>query len=291
MKNKILILGSSGMLGHMLLDYLGSKEIYTLFDISRQYKTRAETNILDVNDSNSLREVIESVEPDFIINCIGVLIKESNRSIEKAIRINSALPHLLSHIAGDVGSKLIHISTDCVFSGAKGDYSVSDFRDADDIYGRTKALGELNNSRDMTLRTSIIGPELKEEGEGLFHWFVKQKGQVMGFSNVYWSGLTTLQLAKEIEGAINVFEPGLYNVSNNQKISKYELLLIIADIFELTIRLIPSHSKSCDKSLVNSYKGDDYALPDYKSMIADLRLLMENSVGKRYKHYSAFLNG
>src|SRR5690606_24943808 len=120
----------------------------------------------------------------------------------------------------ELGSKLIHISTDCVFSGNRGAYTEDDFCDANDTYGRSKALGELNNDRDLTIRTSIIGPELKTNGEGLLHWFLNQSTPVNGFTEAYWGGVTTLELAKAIKTALMSDLKGIVNLTNGESISK-----------------------------------------------------------------------
>ena len=140
---KILILGSSGMLGHMLYNYIKNNSKYELYDISYRNKINKSTKILDVNNLGELSKYIEKIRPDFIINCIGILIGGSKNNPSNAIFINSFFPHYLSKLSFKYEYKLIHISTDCVFSGSTGSYEENDFRDADDIYGRSKALGNL----------------------------------------------------------------------------------------------------------------------------------------------------
>ena len=138
----------------------------------------------------------------------------------------------MKRLADVVGAKLIHISTDCVFSGRQGMYADNDFRDADDIYGRSKALGEIFSDKDLTIRTSIIGPELKRYGEGLFHWFMSQRERVNGYTKVFWSGVTTLELAKAIEYSLDNDVTGLFQLSNGVRISKYDLLVLFNEIFK-----------------------------------------------------------
>ena len=137
-----------------------------------------------------------------------------------------------------VGGMLIHISTDCVFSGNKGNYIETDYRDARDIYGLSKALGEIDNENDLTIRTSIIGPELKTNGEGLFHWFLSQKGNVYGYTDAIWGGVTTLEFAKAIDCAIEQRITGLINLTNKVPISKYELLKLSQKIFNIIVSSI-----------------------------------------------------
>lgn len=269
-KKKILIIGAAGMAGHMIYYYLKGLNKYDLFTTVFHTKLNEESIICDVRNKWQLEEVITKVNPDYIINAVGALIKESINHPENAILLNSWLPHILSKLAYRHQSKLIHISTDCVFSGKRGNYQVDDFRDADDLYGRSKALGELINDKDITIRTSIIGPEIKENGEGLLHWFLDQKGQVFGYSKVFWSGITTLELAKLIDFLINNFRPGIYQVAPNEKIDKYSLLKMFKDVFITQVIIIPDDSKSIDKSLLKSNNLIDYKIISYKDMILDL---------------------
>ena len=173
--------------------------------------------------------------------------------------------------ADKIGAKLIHISTDCVFSGKKGRYTEDDFRDADDVYGRSKALGEINNERDLTIRTSIIGPELKENGEGLFHWFMMQKGSVYGFKTAIWGGVTTLELAKAIDVAIEEGKTGLIQLSNGVGISKYDLLCLFKEIWQKQdVEILPYDANGVDKSIARSARFD-YEVPTYRRMLEDMR--------------------
>ncbi|MBA7555115.1 hypothetical protein ES705_47768 [subsurface metagenome] len=202
-----------------------------------------------------------------------------------AIYLNSYFPHQLVKILRKTGGKLIHISTDCVFSGDKGVYTENDFRDADDTYGRSKALGEVKNDKDLTLRTSIIGPEIKETGEGLFHWFMKQKKEINGYNNVFWGGVTTLELARCIEIAIENELTGLYHVTNNEKISKYELLQLINKYFRANQIVIAHDSrKLSNKSLVSIYPHDIFNVKSYRLMIKELRehIALNNQLYQQY---------
>lgn len=268
---KVLILGSTGMLGHILYSYLKQNSNYIIFDISYRKKLNKSTIVLDVNNLSELSNIINQIKPDFIINCIGILIKNSKKDPSNAIFINSFFPHFLSKLSLKSGFKLIHISTDCVFSGLKGAYDENDFKDADDIYGRSKALGELINNRDLTLRTSIIGPEIKENGEGLFQWLLKQNKTVYGYENVYWSGLTTLELSKVISKILELDITGIINVTNGNRISKFKLIEIIKNEFKLDFSLKSSAEKVVDKSLISSRSDLDLEIPSYFTMIRDLK--------------------
>ena len=267
---RVLVLGSTGMVGHLLCKYLISDSDFILFDIARSYKFRDKTNLFDVKNEEDFCEYIKLIKPDYIINCIGVLIRESNMSIENAIYINSYFPNMLRKFASQINSKLIHISTDCVFSGKKGNYIESDFRDGNGIYAHTKILGEIQDTTNLTLRTSVIGPEIKDSGEGLFGWFMRQEGTIFGFKKVIWSGVTTLELAKIIKLSIDNKLTGLHHVTNNSSISKYELLKLFKKHTKKNIEIKPSNEKSLDKSLIDTRLLLGYKIPSYDDMISEM---------------------
>jgi dTDP-4-dehydrorhamnose reductase len=274
---KVLVLGSTGMLGHQVVLRLTQNPDFEVFDLSFRNKFREETIICDVTDFKKLGQVIEDIQPHFIVNCIGILIKGSNENPKNSILINAYLPHFLTGEGDKIGAKVIHISTDCVFSGKKGAYQELDFRDADDVYGRGKALGEIYSEKHLTLRTSIIGPELKRNGECLFHWFMMQTGKVNGFSEAFWGGVTTLQLAKSIEVAINNNLYGLLHVSNGEKISKLEILGLFKRIWKKDdVEIQKLESKVIDKSLQIS-NSFDFNIPSYEIMFKELyKWMLEN---------------
>ena len=275
-KKKILILGASGMAGHIIYYYLKETNKYEIFDVVFHNKIRQESIVLDVSNKLDTENLIRVVNPDIIINCIGILINGSNQYPDNAIYINAFLPHFLVRLSGNIGAKLIHISTDCVFSGKKGKYSEENFRDADDIYGRSKALGEVNNEKDITIRTSIIGPEIKKNGEGLFHWFMHQNGEINGFTESIWSGVTTLELAKTIEVVIYNNLTGLINLSNGKGINKFDLLNLIKLIWgKDNINIQPFFGKKVDKSLRKSALYN-FNVPTYKKMLQELKIWMDS---------------
>ncbi len=284
MKKRVLVLGATGMAGHMVFDYFSKRENYEVFGLSRKQKNAPNFFVCDVFNTAELLQTIQDVKPQIIVNCIGALVRESKEHPESAIFLNSYLPHYLKKIAKEVDCRLIHISTDCVFSGTKGNYSETDFRDADDTYGRSKALGEIVDDNNLTIRTSIIGPELKNPGLGLFDWFMQQTGTVNGFTNVFWSGITTLQLAKTIDLAIEKNLAGLYQVTNGNRISKQVLLELFNDIFRKnSVTVLPYSSVPHDKSLVKSEKFD-FQVPDYVSMLLELKQWIVDSDIYNYKH-------
>ena len=280
-KPKVLVLGATGMAGHVVYNFLDRTKQYCLYNTVFRKELNSKSIICDIRNAGDLEEKIESLRPNYIINCIGALIRESKSNPDNTVLLNSWLPLFLSKLAVKYNFNLIHISTDCVFSGKKGSYRVDDFRDADDLYGRSKAIGELNNNRDLTIRTSIIGPELKQNGEGLFHWFLNQDQEVFGFKNAYWSGITTLELAKQINFFIENFNPGLINVAPENKISKYDLLQLLKREFNLNVVINEECNVIIDKSLIPSL---GITVPSYEVMIKELYLFMQEWE-KLYKHY------
>lgn len=269
MKKKVLLFGATGMAGHMAYYYLNGTGKYDICNVVYRTKLTDDSIIVDVTDKYAVSQVVRDVHPELIINCVGVLIKGSIEHPDNAIFINAYFPHLLKKLSDEVGAKLIHISTDCVFSGKKGNYVEDDFRDADDVYGRSKALGEIIGDKDLTIRTSIIGPELKKNGEGLFHWFMHQAGQIRGFRTAVWGGVTTLELAKSIDVAVERNTTGLIQLSNGVGISKYDLLHLFQRIWnKYDIEILPFDGNRIDKSIAKSARFD-YEVPDYETMLEE----------------------
>jgi len=267
---KVLVLGSTGMLGHIVHYFLDSTNKYDLYNLSFRNKLNSKTIIEDVSDQEKLSNLINEISPDVIINCIGILIKGSNENIKNAIYVNGYFPHWLKGVCKEINCKLIHISTDCVFSGKNGGNDENSIKDAIDDYGKTKSLGEFDSFNHLCIRTSIIGPELKQNGEGLMHWLFNQQGTINGFKNVFWSGVTTLELAKAIHFSIKNNISGLWNVTNGEAISKFDLLKTIIKTFSINkLKLEPNTDKISDKSL-KSIRGIDYKVPSYQIMLEGL---------------------
>jgi len=264
------------MIGHMAYAYLKSTDKYTITPVVFKNKINPEDVVVDVSEKQRVVDLIQTEKPDLIVNCSGVIIGGSKKYPDNAILLNAYLPHLLMRIADDMGCKLIHISTDCVFSGKKGAYGEDDIKDADDLYGRSKGLGEIVSDRHLTLRTSTIGPEIKKDGEGLFHWFMQQSGSINGFTQAYWSGITTLELAKAIDKGISNNLTGLLHVNNGEKISKYDLVNLFKTIWNKNnLEIVRYESKVVDKSLLKSTKFD-FGIPGYKQMLLDQKEWMDD---------------
>ena len=275
------------MLGHMVMKTLLEDENMEVFDVSYRRKLREETRICDVSDFKALEEIISDVVPDVIVNCVGILISGAQKAPARAIALNSLLPHFLVSACHAHNARLIHISTDCVFSGKKGQYSEDSFRDADDVYGRSKALGEIDGPNALTLRTSIIGPEIKEKGEGLIHWFLTTaQKRIQGFSNVYWGGVTTLTCSRAIQHAIREEISGLWNLTNGEAISKYDLLKAVnATLPNANKReLIANGEKRSDKSLKSSRDDIQFIVPSYEEMLEE----MMSDIQRRPSNYPLY---
>ena len=280
---KVLLFGATGMAGHVVYYYLQSTGKYDISNVVYRTPLTEDSIIVDVTNRDAVADVVHRVHPEIIINCVGILIKGSREHPDNAILINAYFPHLLKRLSDEVGAKLIHISTDCVFSGKKGNYTEDDFRDADDVYGRSKALGEIINDKDLTIRTSIIGPELKENGEGLFHWFMHQCGEINGFRTAIWGGVTTLELAKAIDFSLDNGIVGLIHLSNGVGISKFDLLNLFKEIWGKVTVIKPYDGNEVDKSIEKSLRLD-YEVPSYRQMLVE-QFEMMKSYSNLYSAY------
>lgn len=282
---KILVLGATGMAGHMISIYLNEAG-HDVTAFSRKPFKYCKNINGDITDFNQLQTIIQDGDYDAIINAIGILNQDADRNKAHAVLLNSYLPHYLSQLTETLKTKIIHISTDCVFSGKTGDYSETSFKDGETFYDRSKALGELTNQKDLTFRCSIIGPDLSVDGIGLFNWFMKQSGAIKGYRKAIWTGVTTLTLAKAIERALEENLCGLYNLVNNQKINKFDLL----ELFNYTmkdghIEVVEDNQVVVDKSLVNNRSDFTFVVPSYKEMVLEMEQWIRNRPDL-YSHYS-----
>ena len=281
---KVLVLGCNGMAGHMIAIYMKEKG-HMVHGFARKDLKFISCITGDAQNSTFLKETIINGNYDIVINCIGILNNFAEQNKATAVYLNSYLPHLLAVITEDTKTKIIHISTDCVFSGDKGGYTENDFPDGKTFYDRSKALGELNDEKNLTIRTSIVGPDINENGIGLLNWFLKQKDSVSGYKKAIWTGQTTLQLAKTIENACSQNIYGLYNMVPSASISKYDLLQLFNQyIKKQKIEIIPNDSYSIDKSLIRTNFNFKYEIPDYLTMVKELAQWM-NKHKSLYPHY------
>jgi dTDP-4-dehydrorhamnose reductase len=273
---KVLILGGTGMAGHVIKEYLKQNSKYEVFYTSRD-KNDQDSIYLDVTDSKSVENVIDELRPDIAINCIGILNEAASNDPMKALQVNGLLPHQLVKLMERHQGKVIHISTDCVFLGTKGDYTEDEIPDGISVYARSKRWGEILSDKHTTIRTSIIGPELHENGIGLFLWFMKQSGVIKGYEKVFWNGVTTLELAKAAEQMIEQNITGLYHLCSEQKISKFSLLKLFQEIFQKDdVTILPDSDIVLDRSIKNTRTDFLYQIPDYKEMLIELRDWMQN---------------
>ena len=291
MRKKVLVLGAGGMAGHVITTaFKKLPDAYGVVTVSRTKSAVSADILLDVTDLPALRVMVEEHKPDIIINCIGVLNQSAESDPANAILVNSYLPHYLEALTKDSNTRLIHISTDCVFSGKKGGYTETDLKDGPGYYAQTKALGEVLNEKDTTIRTSIIGPELNTTGIGLFNWFAKQEGEIKGYSQAFWTGVTTLELAKAIITILEKNITGLYHLVNNEKIDKFSLLNIFLKAFPCSkvTGINAFDDYKTDKSLINTRRDISLAVPAYVTMIAEMKIWIAEHK-ELYPHYANIL--
>ena len=262
---KLLILGASGLLGNTILKYFFEKSDYQTFGTIRNtfkvkyFDKKYHKKLLilkDILDFVDLKNIINNIKPNVLINCIGLnnkIKKDDFLTIEKYILINSLFPHKLQSICSDFDIRLIHLSSDCVFSGKKGNYTEKDFPDPIDIYGKSKLMGELDYDKSLTIRKSVIGHELFSK-EGLLEWFLNKNDKVEGYKKAIFSGLTVLELARIIDIFILPKNDlnGILHIAGFP-ISKYDLLNIISSEYKKSIDLIPNDFLEINRSLDSSY--------------------------------------
>ena len=263
---KILVLGKTGMLGHV---------VYTYF-LEQGYEVYGTTTGNEIfydayKNQENLENIIRDIKPDVIINCIGILNKVAEENHHLAVSLNSLLPHYIDLLSKKYNFKFIHISTDCVFDGKRGNYKEDDIQTATSFYGRSKALGEINNNRNLTLRTSIVGPDNNPKGIGLFQWFIMQSNEVEGYTKVIWTGVTTVQLAKAIEKGIKNDLTGLHHVVNNDFIAKKDLLELFKKHFNKDIIIKNNDMLASEKTLIRTEKSFDFEIPSYDEMIEQMK--------------------
>jgi dTDP-4-dehydrorhamnose reductase len=259
---RVLILGATGMLGSTLIRLFHDSPGIEVFGTVRSPSARellapaVHSQLIigvDVESNEHLLRLMAKVHPDAVVNCIGVVKQLSESDVPlSAIPINALLPHRLADICDLFGARLIHISTDCVFSGRRGRYTESDFADADDLYGRSKYLGEVDYAHAVTLRTSIIGHELSGN-RSLVCWFLAQHGRVYGFRRAIFSGLPTVELGRVLLEHVlpNPGLRGLYHVSA-EPINKFDLLTLVARHYGKEIEIVPKLDIAIDRSLDSS---------------------------------------
>lgn len=280
---KILVLGASGMLGNAMLRVLAEGDAHEVYGTARSASVRrhfaaplAERILsgVDVENADALARLFDEVRPQAVINCIG-LVKQLAAADDplQALPINALLPHRLARLCSLVGARLVHVSTDCVFDGRKGNYRESDPSDAEDLYGKSKYLGEVAYPHTITLRTSIIGREL-EGAHGLVGWFLAQHGKVRGYRKAVFSGLPTVELSRIVRDVV-LPRPdlsGLYHVAA-APIAKYDLLKLVAAAYGKAIEIEPDDRVVIDRSLdaTRFRAATGYVAPPWPELVARMR--------------------
>ncbi|RJE84661.1 SDR family oxidoreductase [Paenibacillus sp. 1011MAR3C5] len=280
---KIVVLGGKGMAGHLLTLWL-SRNGCEVIATQRSGAEAAPYTRLDLRDEKRLELMLKEQKPDAVINAAGLLNEEAKLRLREAVEINSLLPHRLADYGDELGFRLFHISTDCVFSGISGPYEESRTADGATAYAKSKSLGEVIRPNHLTIRTSIIGPELKADGIGLMHWFLLENGPVQGYSRVFWNGVTTLELAKFIGWTLRHPIDGLVHLTGNKKLSKHKLLQTMNAVFRRGISITPCSKLHHDKSLLNTRADFAYAAADYPAMLEELAQWMGEH-RELYPHY------
>jgi len=281
---KILVLGGSGMLGHCLFQHFAERGFevkatmrqgeaayhrFGLFPAARCFFG------VDLRDPGAVQRVLAQFRPEVVLNAAGLVKQRDAAKVAlPCLEINAVFPHRLAELCEPLGARILHLSTDCVFSGARGKYRETDPIDATDLYGLTKYLGELREGNCLTLRTSILGPELESQ-QGLFEWFMAQRGTVRGFRNAIYTGFTTFEMARILEMLVVKFPDarGLYH-AGSEPVSKYELLCKVKAQAGLSTEVVPDDTVRCDRSLDSTRFRETfgYTPPSWDAMVAELCL-------------------
>lgn len=269
---KILVLGCNGMAGHLISLYFKERG-HEVVGFARSVSKLLDTTIVgDASDAFFIKNILDEGMYDAVINCIGLLNQNAEKNKAMAVYLNGYLPHYLVECTRNTKTRVIHMSTDCVFAGNSGPYYENSFPDGSTFYDRSKAIGEFSNEKDLTFRNSIVGPDIKETGIGLFNWFMKQNGTIDGFTEAIWTGVTTLTLAKAMEESLRENLTGIYNLVNNKSISKFELCTLFNKYFrnsELVVN--PNGNLKLDKSLRCTRSDFSFVVPSYEQQIKEMR--------------------
>lgn len=276
-------MGISGMIGHKMFQVLNKNFPQAVFATTRTHQKELSEILsiespklfdLELTNQNQIQAVLEKVKPSVVINCTGITIRKlKTETPETVYAVNSVAPKIISFWCEQNNAKYIHFSTDCVFDGAKGSYSETDCPTATDLYGRSKYLGEIQSPSSLILRVPVIGRELFSKTE-LLEWFLSQKNKkISGYSEVYYSGMTTTRLAEEVTHLIKNFPElrGLYHIST-EKISKYDLLVQLNQVFKNQTEITKDSSRKSDKSLAcDKYMAKTkFTKPSWKQMLPEI---------------------
>ena len=271
---KFFICGCNGMAGHTISLYLQEQghEVYG-FDLQESKLIKSFAG--NAFDTETIARVIKDGKYDTVINCIGVLNQFAENNHALAAFLNSYFPHFLAKTTEGTDTQVIHMTTDCVFSGKKGNYTEHDLRDGETFYDRSKALGELDDDKNLSLRNSIVGADINPKGIGLLNWFMNnttgENPVVNGYTKAMWTGQCTYQLAKTMEAAAKERAHGLVNAVPDTDISKYELLKLFNKYLRGgRVQINPVEGVNADKSLKRTNWDFNYLIPDYEQMVAEM---------------------
>ena len=283
---KILVLGCNGMAGHLISLYF-KEQGHEVVGFARQKSALLDITVVgDASDFSLIQKTIEEGGFDAVINCIGLLNQFAEENKAMAVLLNGYLPHWLTEITKDTKTKIIHMSTDCVFAGNDGPYYEDSFPNGATFYDRSKAMGEINTAKDLTFRNSIVGPDIKPSGIGLFNWFMKQEGEIGGYTGAIWTGVTTYTLAKAMEQALKENLTGLYNLVNNESINKYDLLELFNTYFRADeVKINPNDKLQLDKSLRRKREDFSFVVPSYEQQVKEMREWVD-AHPSLYTHYN-----
>lgn len=283
---KILVLGCNGMAGHLISLYF-KEQGHDVTGFARSKSTLLDHTIVgDASDMLLIKKVITEGYYDAVINSIGLLNQFAEQHKAMAVLLNGYLPHFLTELTRDMKTRIIHMSTDCVFAGNDGPYYEDTLPNGATFYDRSKAMGEINTDKDLTFRNSIVGPDIKPSGIGLFNWFMKQTREVGGYTGAIWTGVTTYTLAKAMEQALSDNLTGLYNLVNNESINKFELLGLFNKYFcGGEIKINPNPSLQLDKTLLHRRNDFIFVVPSYDQQVKDMREWVD-AHPSLYPHYN-----
>ena len=283
---KILVLGCNGMAGHLISLYF-KEQGHDVVGFARQQSKLLDSTIVgDAADMPLIKKSIDEGSFDAVINCIGLLNQFAEENKAMAVLLNGYLPHYLAEITKDTKTKVIHMSTDCVFAGNDGPYYEDTLPNGATFYDRSKAMGEINTAKDLTFRNSIVGPDIKPSGIGLFNWFMKQDSEVGGYTGAIWTGVTTYTLAKAMDQALKENLTGLYNLVNNESINKYDLLGLFNKYFRAgEVKINPNDKLQLDKSLRRKREDFSFIVPSYEQQVKEMREWVE-AHPSLYPHYN-----
>lgn len=273
------------MAGHLISTYF-KEQGHEVIGFARSASTLLDKTIIgDASNMPFVKQIVEEGNYDAVINCIGLLNQFAENNKAMAVLLNGYLPHFLVEITKDTKTRIIHMSTDCVFAGNDGPYSEKSSPNGQTFYDRSKAMGEINNSKDLTFRNSIIGPDIKASGIGLFNWFMKQDGPIWGYTGAIWTGVTTYTLAKAMEAALKENLTGLYNLVNNESINKFDLCSLFNKYFRQgKVEIKPDGRIQLDKALQCTRKDFTFVVPSYEQQVKEMADWI-NTHKEYYPHY------